>query len=229
MTMRTITAKYPGPITLELDLFGDIHISVENRRFAEIVLDPVDRNAARMIEDVRVEHSRGYLGAFMGNAVNTGMSVVCDGDISLIGGLLLSDSPVYVNGRRARSGTSVVSHGMTARIRLPLDSSLTARTNGNSLVVSGRLDAAEVKCNGGDIRLDSVGRLEARTNGGSVNARAVTHLIEANCNGGSISVHAVADLQAYVKANGGSVHITAGYGVRVDSHIRRHGGSVRVP
>ena len=217
-TTRTITADQPGTLTLDLALLtaGVITVTAEDdRERAEVVLTTADDEgtAADAINAATVHQDRAHLtvrlpdlGADNVNStvIQTGGSVsviqtagVVRGNVT---GLSITGSgDVFVNGRRidvtGGAGTVHVSTGsgpIRIEARVPLGSSLAARTQSADVITHGVLHAVTARTMSGDVQLDTVHDFTAKTMSGDVIVDRLTGDGQAKTMSGTVRVDAPA-------------------------------------
>lgn len=109
-------------------------------------------------------------------------------------------------------------------IRAPKATSVSFRTAGGSIEVSGLEGMADVRTSGGSISVGSLaGNLKAHTSGGSIRLREIKGNVNVETSGGSIEASSIAGpLEAHT--SGGHVEVAD---VTGDAVLRTSGGSVR--
>ncbi|WP_426505426.1 DUF4097 family beta strand repeat-containing protein [Dactylosporangium sp. McL0621] len=211
MKSRTYTATALGGLMLDLRVsFGAVRVVVEDCDHAEVTLTGPD---ADVIDHTRFAEAYSRLTVHVPDppALHLGGTVhMSGGNVGMVAGVVYGGMVMYGNGGQAAGMVvgGVGSAGITVDVRLPLHSSLSAKTVAASVVVSGALVTASVDTTSGAIALDTVGGPELESVSGDISVANLAGIGFIETVSGDIDAHAERPCDLNARSVSGDIRTT---------------------
>jgi hypothetical protein len=228
MPTRTHTAEQAGAIVFDVALTaGTIRVTVEDRSAAEVTISTEqDRGpAAEMVRSATITERPGRLTIRVPDpapvtvtgvqAAGGHRGVTSAGRSNIVfNGTVTAGAIAFGSGAVAIGGASVVVGApVTVEVRLPLGSSLTARTVAAEVETAGELAAADVTTIAGSILVAAVIRPRLESTSGEVRIDRLTGDGSLKTISGHTRVHAAVECSLRASSISGDIRVS---GARVD-------------